>query len=329
MSLGAADYRFTHSFYSGRAGIAVASAGDIDGDGLDDIMFAFETSPIDGSHWYTRGRVTIFLASSLGDESDINLDDADYIIDGEVIHDYLGYAMASAGDVDGDGLDDIILGAHQNDEAGSNAGMTYLLLGSSFGTASSISLSEASYRISGAYGSDTSGNSVAGGGDIDGDGLSDVLIGARANPDGGMYAGSVYILFGSRFGDEQNLDLYLDADYQLIGENDYDYVGGSVANAGDVDGDGLDDIVIGSQQLKNASGTQVGGIYIFLARDLGDVVPISLSEADQKIVGEESSDQAGYAVSGGGDVNGDGNDDIIVGAFQAESGGMTYVLFGE
>ena len=98
-------------------------------------------------------------------------------------------------------------------------------------------------------------------------GLS-VLIGANRNPDGGMQAGSVYVLIGSTFGDDQELDLYLDADYQ-IGENDYDEVGQSVAHAGDVDGDGLDDIVIGSTNLRNASGTQVGGVYVFLARDLG------------------------------------------------------------
>ena len=134
---------------------------------------------------------------------------------------------------------------------------------------------------------------------------------------------------GSTFGDDQELDLYLDADYQLIGENDYDEVGQSVAHAGDVDGDGLDDIVIGSTNLRNASGTQVGGVYVFLARDLGAVVPISLATADQHILGEESDDRAGYAVSGGGDVNGDGYDDILVGAYYAESGGMTYLLFGE
>ena len=59
------------------------------------------------------------------------------------------------------------------------------------------------------------------------------------------------------------------------------------------------------------------------------MVPISLATADQHILGEESGDYAGYAVSGGGDVNGDGYDDILVGAPYAESGGMTYLLFGE
>jgi hypothetical protein len=328
MDLGAADYKFTGTSTSHYSGSKVASAGDIDGDGLDDIMIGAIHSP--SYCCDSRGQVYIVLARSLGDPSTRSLSSADYIIDGENAYDYLGSAMASAGDVDGDGKAEILIGAYGNDEVGSNAGMTYLLLGSSFGDDTRIYLSDASYRISGAYGSDTSGYSVAGGGDIDGDGLSDVLIGAQANPDGGMYAGSVYVIFGNRFGDEQDLDLYLDADYQLIGENDFDYVGRSVANAGDVDGDGLDDIVVGSYELAGTHPPiRSGGIYIFLARDLGPVVPISLADADQKIVGEESSDYAGYSVSGGGDVNGDGLSDIIVGAYQAESGGMTYLLFGE
>jgi hypothetical protein len=274
--------------------------------------------------------VHIATAASLDGRSGwIPATSVDHLIDGEAEYDQLYNAIAGAGDVDGDGLDDIILGAHQNDEAGLNAGMAYVLLGSSFGSTRDVSLADASYRISGAYGSDFAGYSVAGGGDIDGDGLDDVLIGAKNNPDGGVRAGSVYVLFGSRFGTEQDLDLYLDADYQLIGENDYDEVGFSVANAGDVDGDGLDDIVLGSESLKNDVPSNVGGVYIFLARDLGPVVPISLAEADQRIIGEESSDYAGRSVSGGGDLNGDGFDDVIVGAPEAESGGMIYLLFGE
>jgi hypothetical protein len=280
--------------------------------------------------------VSICRASSLGDEALISIADADYIIEGENEYDsfgagdnWNGAAVDAAGDVDGDGLGDIIIGAENNDDAGGDAGMTYIFLGASFGSEQFVDAADADYRIAGAYGSDRSGSSVAGGGDIDGDGLSDVLIGAPQNPDGGVRAGAVYVVFGSSLGDEQNLDLYLDADHQLLGENDNDYAGQTVANAGDVDGDGLDDIVLGSRYLKHADGTQTGGVYVVLARDLGDEVAISLSEADQKILGEESGDDAGNAVSGGGDFNGDGLDDVIVGAYYGESGGMTYLLFGE
>ena len=329
MSLSDADYKFSAVRSNQHIGQTVASAGDIDGDDLADIMIHARKAT-SGHH---NGEVYIFRSASLAEPTDsrieMQVNTADYTLTGEATDDYFGRAMASAGDIDGDGLDDVIFGAYGNDEAGSNAGMTYIMLGSDMTESGSISLSEASYRIAGAYGSEQSGYSVSGGGDIDGDGRSDVLIGAYSNPDGGMYAGAVYVLFGSSFGDEQELDLYLDADYQLIGENDYDRVGQSVANAGDVDGDGLDDIVIGTQYLKNPSGEQVGGIYVFLAQDLGDVVPINLAMADQKILGEESGDHAGFAVSGGGDVNGDGTDDILVGAYNAESGGMTYLLFGE
>ena len=330
VSLSTADYKFIGYIHSMHTGQVVAGAGDIDGDGLADIMV---NSYRDRTGGYS-GSVSIFRASSLGDEALISIADADYIIEGENEDEEFGRgqfysALDAAGDVDGDGLGDIIIGARSNDDAGGDAGMTYIFLGASFGSEQFVGAADADYRIAGAYGSDWSGDSVAGGGDIDGDGLSDVLIGAPQNPDGGVRAGAVYVVFGSRLGDEQNLDLYLDADHQLLGENDNDYAGQTVANAGDVDGDGLDDIVLGSQNLRHADRTQTGGVYVFLARDLGDEVAISLSEADQKILGEEDSDYAGTAVSGGGDFNGDGLDDVIVGAYGGESGGMTYLLFGE
>ena len=115
---------------------------------------------------------------------------ADYSFIGENASDYSGNSVSSAGDIDGDGLSDILIGAYEY-YGGYVGGKTYLILGSSLGSSSTIDLSLADYSFIGENGGDQAGRSVSSAGDIDGDGLDDILIGALYNDDGGYNAGKV------------------------------------------------------------------------------------------------------------------------------------------
>ena len=129
-SLSEARFQFVGETNGDYAGYSVSNAGDVDGDGLGDILIgAFGDD--DGAN--AAGKSYLILGASLGNSSTIDLSTADYAFVGENWADYSGYFLSSAGDVDGDGLDDILIGAHYNDDGGSDIGKSYLILGSSLG----------------------------------------------------------------------------------------------------------------------------------------------------------------------------------------------------
>jgi len=176
-----------------RAGVSVSSAGDVDGDGLSDLLVGAYYN-YDGGDY--AGKAYLILGSSLALASSpvIDLSSADYSFVGENLGDVAGQSVSSAGDVDGDGLSDLLVGAYVNDDSGTDAGKTYLVLGSSLGSSPVIDLSSADYSFVGENSYDNSGRSVSSAGDVDGDGLSDLLIGARANDEGGVIAGKTYLV---------------------------------------------------------------------------------------------------------------------------------------
>ena len=119
---------------------------------------------------------------------------------------------------------------------------------------------------------------------MDGDGLDDIIIGAAGHDDAGNLAGAAYIVRGSSLGADAVIDLST-ADYKFTGENPGDYAGATVADAGDVDGDGLGDILVGALNYS-ATYTDQGAAYIVLGKSLGSNRNISLEQADQKLIGE-------------------------------------------
>ncbi len=138
----------------------------------------------------------------------------------------------------------------RNDDGGSNAGKVYLLLGSTLAasTASTIDLSQADFAFIGENSYDHAGTSVNVGGDVDGDGLDDIVVGAYNNSDGGSKAGKVYLLLGSTLAASTASTIDLSqADFAFIGENISDLAGNSVSTAGDVDGDGRDYLLVGAR----------------------------------------------------------------------------------
>ncbi|MEL6343273.1 MAG: hypothetical protein AAFV53_09050 [Myxococcota bacterium] len=289
-------------------------AGDVDGDGNDDLFIGAFGEDSGGT---SAGAAYLVLGPVSGE---IDLSAADAKLIGEAAFDYAG-AKLSAGDVDGDGNDDLFIGASGEDSGGDSAGAGYLLMGPVSGE---IDLSAADAKLIGEEAYDNVGRAVGCAGDIDGDGNDDLFIGAPGEDSGGSSAGAAYLVLGPVSG---AIDLST-ADAKFIGEASGDTVGVSLSGAGDVDGDGHMDLLIGASG-EDSGGTSAGAAYLLMGPVSGE---IDLSAADAKLIGEEAYDNVGDTVSGVGDVNGDGNDDILISAHGDDSGatsaGAAYLVLG-
>ena len=179
----------------------------------------------------------VLMVVSVGDPAlsapgmDTDLSDSNASFWGEDADDGAGFSVAGAGDVNGDGYDDILIGARNNDDGGSNAGQTYVIFGNESGWAMDTNLSKADASFWGEDEGDRAGWSVAGAGDVNGDGYDDILIGAYYNDEGGSNAGQTYLVLGKPSGWSMDTDLSK-ADASFIGEDAGDYSGWSVAGAG-------------------------------------------------------------------------------------------------
>jgi hypothetical protein len=349
---------------SDQSGRSVSSAGDVNGDGIDDIMIgAFWASP-DGAHVAGETYVVFGKDTVVSGDFDaaIDLSDLDgsngFVLNGIDWSDFSGYSVSSAGDVNGDGIDDIMIGAYGADPDGAReAGKTYVVFGKDtvvsgdFDAAIDLSDLDGSdgFVLNGIDQYDRSGGSVSSAGDVNGDGIDDIMIGAyRADPDGARDAGETYVVFGKDTVVSGDFDAAIDLS-ELDGSNGFvlngidgrDYSGQSVSSAGDVNGDGIDDIMIGAYGAYPDGAREAGETYVVFGKDTvvsGDFdAAIDLSDLDGSdgfvFNGIDLSDQSGRSVSSAGDVNGDGIDDIMIGAYGADpdgarDAGETYVVFG-
>src|SRR6056297_1164269 len=197
------------------------------------------------------------------------------------------------------------------------------------------------FRIDGIDAADESGRSVSGAGDVNGDGIDDLIIGALyADPGGRSTAGETYVVFGSSGGFATSLDLSaLDGSdgFRIDGIDAGDSSGVSVSGAGDINGDGIDDLIIGAYEGDPDGKSFAGESYVVFGSPGGFSASLDLSALDGKngfrIDGADENDFSGTSVSWAGDFNGDGIDDLIIGApFAGPDGksesGESYVVFG-
>ncbi|UCE37617.1 MAG: FG-GAP repeat protein [Thermoplasmata archaeon] len=327
INLSDADASFIGESGGDRSGSSIAGAGDVNGDGYDDFLIG---APYHGGN---RGQTYVIYgkASGWSMDTDLSLADASFIGEGNA--DLAGDFVAGAGDVNGDGFDDILIGAYKNNEGGDDAGQTYLVFGNASGWSMGTSLSTANASFWGEAVQDRAGSALAGGGDVNGDGFDDILIGAFFNDEGGLDAGQTYLILGKASGWANDVNVS-NSDASFYGEDVMDYSGsaGSISIAGDVNGDGYDDILIGAVGNDDGGGSS-GQTYLILGKASGWTMDINLSSVDASFWGERGGDTSGKSVSSAGDVNGDGYDDIIIGAPHNDDGGngagKTYLVFGK
>ncbi|MFH1469433.1 MAG: MopE-related protein [Pseudomonadota bacterium] len=286
-------------------GQAVAGGADLDDDGAIDLLL--------GAPGASSARGAVYLMAAGGD-----VDMATTRFDGALPGERAGATIALPGDVDGDGLADLLVGAPGRDGAGAGAGAVYLVLGPSQGF---FSLASADAILLGEAAGDAAGAALAGGGDVDGDGLADVLVGAPCADDRADDGGAVYLALGP----VGSGNLALDASEAVFG-GDFDGImaGSAVAGAGDVDGDGHDDFLIGAPGLEE-SGAALGAAYLVLGPVTGR---LCICGADAKIYGAMDGDLAGSAVALLGDVDGDGYGELLIGAPGGVLAGAVHLLRG-
>jgi hypothetical protein len=276
-------------------GISVSSAGDVNGDGYADLVVGASGS---------EGNAYVYL----GGPSGLGATPTALRDPGNSTGDSFGISVAGAGDVNGDGYADLVVGAPG---ISSSAGGVYVYLGGPSGIGAIPTVLNDPGNIAG----DLFGASVASAGDANGDGYSDIVVGAQGVSSG---TGSAYVYYGAPSG-VGTTPTPLNDPRTTPG----DAFGVSVANAGDVNGDGYVDLVVGADGVSSGA----GDAYIFLGGPPSPLGPLVAALADP---GQMAADRFGISVASAGDVNGDGYADLVVGAdgVSSSSGGVDVYLGG-
>ena len=272
-------------------GKSVSNAGDVNGDGFDDVIIGDPNG--NGGAGTNSGRAYIYYGSTVINST------ADVILTGGAVNNYFGNSVSNAGDINADGYDDVIVGAYGYN---SFTGRAYIY----YGGASMNNVADV--IMTGVFTNNEFGKSVSGAGDVNNDGFSDVIVGAYA---ASVYTGKAYIYYG---GSSMNNT----SDVIMTGENSNDNFGYSVSGAGDVNGDGYHDVICGAYGFNGT-----GKTYIYFGGSSMNNV------ADLSMFGGAITDYFGASVSNAGDVNDDGYSDVIIGSYGYNSTtGRAYIYYG-
>lgn len=302
----------------------VSSAGDVNGDGYDDVIVG---APFSDAGNLNAGAAYVYLggASGIGDGGPLT---ASTVLEGAQVGAELGFSVDAAGDVNGDGYSDVIIGAvaYESGE-GLGEGSAFLFHGSAAGIASGT-VATAATRIDANQAGANLGNTVAGAGDVNGDGYADVIVGAYAYDGTIVDAGVALVFLGGSAGIPSGDPSMAFAKLESVSGGN---VGFSVDSAGDLNGDGFGDVVTGAYTFDSGQGFLEGAAFVFLGGAEG-VRNANPATAAGNLESGESNAILGQSVAGAGDVNGDGYDDVIVGAINFDTGvsdaGAAFVFLG-
>jgi hypothetical protein len=252
-----------------------------------------------------------------------------FAIEGELPLDFAGHAVAHAGDWNGDGFGDIVVGTGQTAEL---RGRVYLVLGKD--DTERVDLRDVAdglggFALAGEAPGDRAGWAVAGVRDVNGDGFDDFAFAAYGADD---LRGRTYVVFGRDDGVAPSLpDLLVDAGLVIDGEHHGDFSGAALSPAGDMNGDGLADLAVGAWRASSDLELAGRAYVVFGRAESGrlDLAEVADGTGGFAIEGERASGFAGHSLAGGADVDGDAVDDLVIGAYGANANaGRTYVVHG-
>jgi hypothetical protein len=288
-------------------GVSVATAGDINGDGYSDVIV--------GAQFYSNGESEEGRAFVYQGSADGLAASSAWTAESNQAGALLGSSVATAGDVNGDGYSDVIVGAPQYDNGETDEGRAFVYLGSSTGLDTIAAWTAEPNQAAARF-----GVSVACAGDVNGDGYSDVIVGAQGHDNVQMNEGRAFVYHGSSSG--------LVTSPSWTGEPNQSgaFFGSCVASAGDVNGDGYSDVIVGAYLFALGQADEgVAAVYLGSATGL----KATFAWATQS---NQISAFYGWSVASAGDVNGDGFSDVIVGAYSYDGGqtdeGRAYLYEG-
>jgi hypothetical protein len=343
--LGAADLltqwglRFDGQSALNGAGYSVSDAGDVNGDGRPDVVLGAPEASNNARTW--SGSAYVVFGGASATRIDLAALGANgFRIDGAAETNRAGRAVSGAGDVNGDGRADVLVGApfadHNGPNSGHDSGSVYVVFGkASTTTVDLAALGDGGFRIDGAAGDDLAASAVSGIGDVNSDGRADVLVGApAADATGKPDSGAAFVVFGKSSTLTVDLGTLGDGGFRIDGPSAGDHAGEAVSGAGDVNGDGRVDLIVGAPSADGFS-SLTGAAFVVFGKTTPTAVDLAaLGAGGFQIDGVAITDNAGAAVSGAGDMNGDGLMDVLVGAPEADNNGRNmsgsaYVVFGK